>query len=169
MNTFLGRKIAQTDKAIWLWEKVLISIEFARIIEFGTYKGNFSLYLYLHCLQRKKDFYTYDTIDWKEIDHKAHLKNFLNFDSRFVKGDVFAFEKSIGLLIKSSGLSIVFCDGGDKVKELQTFTPYLKHGDIIAVHDWQKEVFPKDVPASLIAYFTDLCDEEGYKRFLKRK
>ena len=63
--------------------------------------------------------------------------------------DVFEIEAKIAGLIKSDGITIVFCDGGNKVKELEVFSKYIKKEDFIAVHDWGTEVLPTDVPKEL--------------------
>lgn len=39
--------------------------------------------------------------------------------------------------IQSDGTTLVMCDGGDKIKEFNTFAPYLKKGDVICAHDFQ--------------------------------
>lgn len=148
-STFLGRVVAQSDTEISFWEHFLSQREFARIVEFGTYRGNFSLYLYLYCLQNKKEFYTYDNQDWKSLDKRQHLKNKLGFDKHFKLCDIFEIESEIGELISSPGLSIVFCDNGNKPEELKIFSKYLKSGDIIVSHDWLTEVREKDLPYNL--------------------
>ena len=38
--------------------------------------------------------------------------------------------------IKQDGLTIVFCDGGDKVKEFNLLSDFIKVGDIIMAHDF---------------------------------
>ncbi len=49
---------------------------------------------------------------------------------------MFAHVDEIARFIGRKGTTAVFCDGGDKRKELQAFTPCLKIDDVIAVHDW---------------------------------
>jgi hydroxymethylpyrimidine pyrophosphatase-like HAD family hydrolase len=39
-------------------------------------------------------------------------------------------------LIQSEGRTLVVCDGGDKPKEFNTFSKYLKSGDVIMAHDY---------------------------------
>ena len=36
----------------------------------------------------------------------------------------------------TNGVVYIFCDGGDKPKELLTFSKFMKSGDIISVHDY---------------------------------
>lgn len=141
--------MSQSEGEILFWERFLTRTNFKRIIELGTYKGHFSFYLYLYCIQNKKEFYTYDNLDWKSFDKRAHLKNKLNFDKCFKKADIFEIKKEIGEIIQRQGTTIVFCDNGNKPKELKTFTLYLKKDDIIVSHDYGTEVQKTDIPNGL--------------------
>ena len=38
--------------------------------------------------------------------------------------------------IRSPGVSVVLCDGGDKPREFRILAEYLKPGDVIAAHDF---------------------------------
>lgn len=49
----------------------------------------------------------------------------------------------------------VFCDGGDKVKELNFWSRSIPPGSLISVHDWGTEVTPDDVPEGLTPYRED--------------
>lgn len=157
-GTFLGRKMSQSDGAINLWEKTIARLRFKRLLEIGTYNGNFSHYLMLLCEEKKADFETYDIIDYKNK----------KLTGNFHQVDVFAILSHLELFIKHSGQSIVFCDGGDKAGELRTFSQYLKSDDIIIVHDWNIEVFPEDVPNNLIEIYVKECESEGYTRMFKK-
>jgi cephalosporin hydroxylase len=78
-----------------------------------------------------------------EIDQKAVNKEF-KFQCTFsgktlVFGNVFSpkvsgFLKMVMDLAK--GPTLLFCDGGDKVKEIQTFHSFLRAGDFLMVHDY---------------------------------
>lgn len=156
-GTFLGRRMAQSEFAILFWEELLYKRKFKRIIDIGTYNGNFSWYLALYCEEKKAEFYTFDIASF-QVPKKVRR--------HFKKLDVFENEKMIGDLIKQDGLTILFCDGGNKPKELKIFTPYLKRGDIIVVHDWKTEVFEKDIPIGLSPIFLETY-EELTKAFIK--
>lgn len=49
----------------------------------------------------------------------------------------------IGKLLAEHGRSLVYCDNGRKLMELQMVSPLLKSGDIVGVHDYAWEV-PED-------------------------
>jgi len=137
-STFLGERVSQHYLAIPMWEDVLTRFKLARFIELGTWWGNFSIYFLMFCMNREADFITYDTVRRKN----SRLKWLLKFDSCHRKKDVFTSYTEIAQEIAKEGRTVLFCDNGDKQKELALFAPCLKSGDIIAVHDWMTEVFP---------------------------
>lgn len=141
-----------------LWEKVFANIEFARIIEFGSYKWGMSLFFYLFCLQRRAEFYAYDIGKFSP----TRVIRELGITKHFRMIDIFSIEDEIGKIIKKEGKTIVYCDGGDKARELEVFSKYLKKGDIIAVHDWGTEV--RSYPDYLTEIYSKECDEEGMTR-----
>ena len=156
--TFLGRRTSQNELAIPSWERVLRKVRFKTFIDIGTYNGNFSYYLLLFCKERGAEFYSYDILDHKNKRIAGH----------FQKLDVFKNENEIGALIRQESISVVFCDGGDKVREVQTFSQYLKPGDIIAVHDYGKEVFLKDIPSGLTMIHVDLIEWNPLTRWFQK-
>ena len=137
--------MSQAPGAIEFWEKILLENDYMRLIEFGTYKGGLSIFFLLWSLQRKSKFYTYDN-----MTHKlSRIAYYLHLPEYFKKLDIFECEEEIGKLIKLPGQTIIFCDNGDKPKELKVFSKYLKVGDIIGVHDWLTEVQLSDIPEGL--------------------
>lgn len=160
-GTFLGRKMSQTPRAISMWDNILGSLDFKRILEFGTTRGVLSQYFLLFCKERGAQFYTYDIKDWgMPTDVREH----------FHHKDIFTIEEEIGNIIKSPGLTVVFCDNGNKIKELRTFSPYLKPRDIIAVHDWKTEVIPEEAYAvsNLKEVYIRESKEDGMTRFFRK-
>ena len=49
--------------------------------------------------------------------------------------------------IQKEGKTLLFCDGGDKKCEFNTFSPFLKDGDFIMLHDYahDKEFFNREI------------------------
>lgn len=158
-GTFLGRRMAQSRKAIWLWEQLLSMVRFSRIIDIGTYNGNFSYYLALYCEERNAEFYTYDIRSF--VKPKLVNKYFFNID-------IFSKQEIIKSFIKKEGITILFCDGGNKIKEVETFCPALKSNDILVVHDWNIEIAGKNMPLDLVAILEKECEEEGYIKIFKK-
>lgn len=171
-GTFLGRKLSQTPKAIWLWEQVLTKYNFKRIIDIGTWRGNLSFYLYLFCLARDAEFHTFDVREKWQFDY-PDLKKELGFPSHFYGMDIFKNIEKIKEFIQKEGITILYCDDGEKTREFNTFAPFLKTGDVIAVHDWKTEVSPESIEKTKTDYgfkeiFVKECDEEGMTRFFEK-
>ena len=169
ITRFLGEQMAQTPKSLNVWEDLLAGYDFKRIIDIGTYKGFHSLYLLLYCLNRiDARLYTYDP---KKKWGGSPLMNLMNFGEYYKKWDVFQHIEEIGKIIQEDGISIVFCDGNEKSKELNTFAPFLKVGDVIGQHDWNTYYSkPEDTAETrekyhLVEVLGKQCDEEGYLRF----
>lgn len=173
-GTFLGRKMMQTERAVWLWEKILSQIEFKRIVEIGTSSGNFSLYLFLLCIESGARFYTYDKRHYlsklvtKRFKNISLVKELTNFGGYFSKLNVFENEKLVADVIQQEGKTILFCDGGNKIREYNTFVKYLKNGDIVVVHDWMSEIFPEQLEYKLEPIFAEECKEEGMTKFFQK-
>lgn len=144
-TSFIGIRAAQSLADFQLWEQFLSKTNFARIIEIGTYRWGMSLFFWLWCKTKGAEFYTYDV---KSFPATRVIRD-LGITTQFRLADVFTIKEEIGNLIGRSGITIVFCDGGDKPKELRTFSHYLKQGDFIVVHDWGTEVKRNDVPRTL--------------------
>ena len=160
-TTFIGVKMAQTPRAVALWEQVLSEIGFKRIIEFGSYKWGMSLLFFLFALKQGAEFYTYDIGKFTP----PRVVRQVGVNKHFKMVDVFSIEKDIGELIKKDGITVIYCDGGDKQRELDTFSKYMKKGDYIAVHDWGTEATL--APRFLNEVFSKECDEEGMTRIFQ--
>jgi len=151
-GTFLGGEGGQSDLFICVWEKVLKPLDFSRIVELGTWNGNFSIYFALWCQRRKAKFYTFDMLDWKECHNtKEDFSDAIKFKKAFLKGSFTAgsvldgpLVEYIQYLVGLPGPTVLFCDNGGKRAEFDLYVPYLKDGDIVAVHDWQREIGPVD-------------------------
>ena|SRR3990167_10258490 len=161
-TTFLGVKMSQASYIIPFWEKILFENDFRRIVEFGTYKGGLSLFFLLWCMQRKSAFYTYDNMAHKY----SRLGYGLKLPQHFKKIDIFKHEKEIGEIIQRPGRTIVFCDNGDKPRELKIFSKYLKPGDIIGVHDFNTEVMENDIPSDLTIIGIETGEPKGEPKTL---
>ena len=135
-STLFGQMMVQTFESLFYWEKILVDSKFRRIIEFGTYPGGLSVYLLLWCLERDAEFYTYDIKQFTS----TKLKYSLDLQRYFRQKDIFKHRLEIIKLIQKPGQTILFCDNGNKKKEVRIFTKYMKRGDIIGIHDWNREI-----------------------------
>jgi hypothetical protein len=135
-RNFLNFEMGQNSLAIPTLDEFLRTIPVPdQIIEIGTGKGGFSVFLQMACMRYQSQFVTYD-IDASRLMYR-HMFKVMGIDYRVQ--DVFECEQEVIDLIKQNGTTILFCDGGDKVKEFNTFAPHMKSGDFIFVHDFAED------------------------------
>lgn len=110
-----------------------------RIIELGTMTGNLSMIIYNLRKEISEDF-DYITIDIRR-DIKMELlpKNMI-----YCQMDIFNNLEFIGHLIKPQ--TLILCDNGDKVKEINKLAKYLKPHCVMMAHDYShdRETFNPD-------------------------
>lgn len=104
----------------------------SQIIEIGSRNGGFTTILDEHNLSNTARVYT---IDIDGFNPNAKFSD----NVTQIKADCFAIETVIGNIISQPGVTLVFCDGGDKIREINTFSKYLKSGDMIFGHDYAKD------------------------------
>lgn len=142
---------------------------FDYIIEFGTAGGGLSLYLHFQQLIRDKKFITFDVhprktghtdkdpaIIFEKVSLNYKLQNI--FDEPAIK--------YIKEIIDSCDKVLVYCDNGNKPRELRTYAPMLKCGSVIGFDDWLTEIHPHNVNPICKQYnLTEIANEftEGYK------
>lgn len=127
------------DTRVWAeWKP-----EVVQFIELGTGTGVFSKYL-LNIL-KPQTFHTFDRLDCPDFELRPHY-TFIDIlaDGRG--------SKLIADLISRPGKTLLFCDNGDKPQEVKLYSPFLKPGDILVVHDWMIEIKPEHIPT----YFTPI-------------
>jgi predicted O-methyltransferase YrrM len=115
------------------------------IVEIGTYAGGFALLLRGHDLSEHANIYSYEVDPAPSEPYREILEQ---EDIEFLcPADVFEtkWAISVALNIGRPGVSILFCDGGDKIREFHLFAPALKTGDLILAHDLGSEIRPEDV------------------------
>jgi hypothetical protein len=129
----LGFDMNQNRLAIPTWSYLMETYPPKRIIELGAYNGGFTTAIGVHAWRIGAEVHSWDTSKCPN-DHWKSLSDFLNI--RFYQDDVFSNVDTIGSLIASPGPTILLCDNGDKKKEFNTFSQFLKPGDIIGAHDY---------------------------------
>ena len=125
-------QVSQVMGIYFMFDKNFLS-KFDTIIEIGTYNGGLSSWIFDN---KNKDakFVTYD-IDVTVKSEKLNPK----IDSRLEDCFSESTFKDIINFIKSDGKCLVLCDGGNKPKEFNEFSKYLKSGDHIMCHDYCKD------------------------------
>ncbi len=146
-HTFLGLDMYQNQNALLVFDTILKhyannGIKVGQIIEIGTALGGLSVFLGLAAKAYFARFITYDVRDY--TPYKDFFSRLL-VDFRI--GNCFTEEHIIKNEIQAEGATILFCDGGNKASELNTFAKHLKPGDVVLAHDYgyDRESFEKDV------------------------
>jgi predicted O-methyltransferase YrrM len=107
-----------------------------RILEIGTALGGFTMFL-----KKVVDSFNLDTKiltfdisarpwydDMKKMGIDVRVEDIFN-DYQDIPNEIKNF-------IKQDGLTIILCDGGDKIREFKLLSHFLKKGDIIMAHDY---------------------------------
>jgi len=82
--------------------------------------------------------------------------------ARIIGGDAFGrgVIKEVHLAIRAAGRAYVFCDNGDKLRELKSYSELLDSGDLISAHDYGTEVHAPD-----LVYLSDGFEEIEPEKF----
>jgi len=148
--SFGGVPMAQIWADLVLWEAVLNENPVDAIFEIGTWQGGFSWWLYAQSLARDIFFLTFDAVE-PERNIPA-----------FLRVDVFAETTMLGKRFRAFEPCVVFCDGGNKPRELQTFAAELRDPrSLLLVHDWGTEMLPGDVPDTVEMVYREFCEQLG--------
>jgi len=125
-----GIHVGQTPNVIDLFKNIIP--QFDTIIEIGTHRGGFT-YFFNNIKSKNTELISFE-INIKNIDDRV-----LNSEIDIVIGDCFdtQYEIMIKNKISSGGRTLLLCDGGNKNKEFNTFSKYLKPDDVIMLHDYK--------------------------------
>ena len=156
----MGLEMFQTYEDLQIWETVFKTYDIKSVMELGTGYGGMSVFFALQCYQRGMDFVTYDNVQSLFFD--SGLPALLNIGKNFrninIVGESEHWEV-LNWIEKARRPLAIMVDNGDKRRDFRMVAPYTKPGDIIAVHDWEKEFFPEDVGDVKVEYiFKDVCD-----------
>jgi len=149
-TSFGGIPMAQIAADMILWEAVLNENPVDAIFEIGTWQGGFSWWLYAQSLARDIFFQTFDAV---QPDRNIPA---------FLRVDVFAEAKMLGKRFRAFEPCVVFCDGGNKPRELRTFAQELRDPrSLLFAHDWGEEIGPDDVPDTVEMVYGEFCEQLG--------
>jgi hypothetical protein len=149
-TSFGGVAMAQYWLDLTVWESVLnMHPGLVGIVEIGSWKGGFSWWLWAQACARGMAFHTCDAV---VPEHDTPC---------FDRVDVWANPEIIEGWLEFEPV-VLFCDGGNKPRELRTFAPMLQHADsLVFVHDWGTETMPDDVPDCLEPLYDAWLDSLG--------
>lgn len=120
--------------------------KFTHILEIGTYRGGFTMYLRM-CNRPTTKILSYDiqeqpeykTLRLQNIDIK--IKNI--FDEKYTR----VIDEQALSFLSETGSKLILCDGGNKAAEFNCLSKYLNIGDFIMAHDYafSHEYFKKNI------------------------
>ena len=158
--SFLGVTSQQQFSDLVAWEIFFQKYTIEYFAELGTGRGGMSLYFLLMALQRKFKFRTYDhtypsrvasTRLGEKLEFWNYLRQadiFLEVDKEIIVGD---FSRPI----------MLYCDNGDKPREVAEYGSQLLPGDFLAVHDFEVEIFEDEIPSRFSPILLDTCEKLG--------
>lgn len=149
--SFGGIPAAQHHSDLFVWEKVLNNYpDLKQIVEIGTWHGGMSWFLWVQTQARGMSFVTCDV-----VEPLVAIPCFQQINVFSPAG-----RRELMELIGDEPM-LLFCDGGNKPRELKDFTGNLPEGSLVAVHDWGTETLVSDVPDWLEETMNVLCDSLG--------
>lgn len=141
--SFLGTTSQQQFADLIVWEVFFQQVSVKSMVELGTGRGGMAMYFQLMAIQKNFKFRTYDNDPRIPVVLKTPLASLVNIHYR--SADVFA--EKLSIVHEFVHPVVLFCDDGDKPREMKEYSPYLVKGDYLAVHDFGREVFEDDFPA----------------------
>lgn len=138
----------QNYKAFEIFYNFIRDVKPKRILEIGTSLGGFTSFLKYACNQLgiECDILTFDIYEksWynelSKMGIDVRIENIFSNEYQTLSQEVIDF-------IRLEGTTIVLCDGGDKVREFNILSDYLKKGDFILGHDYavNKDTFEESI------------------------
>lgn len=120
-------------------------------VELGTFRGLTTLWLGVAMQLRGGHVTTFDIADVRDADIVAAWPANITFRREDVLADNPNVVGQFGL-VGPPGV-LLFCDNGDKVREVALYARHLRSGSVLLVHDWETEVPPAAV-APFLTEFT---------------
>jgi predicted O-methyltransferase YrrM len=137
LSAYNGWAAQQNDGVYEVMYNFIKEVKPKQILEIGTALGGFTKFIAFACKNLNLD----TKIISVDIHHKDWYQEIrdmgveLNIENIFSEDYTQVNQKYVDF-IKQDGTTIVFCDGGDKVKEFNVLSDFLKVGDLILAHDF---------------------------------
>jgi hypothetical protein len=137
LSAVLNHAAQQHHDVYKVFYDFLKEIQPTRILEIGTALGGFTQFLKiaLNDLNNSAKILTYDIhrMTWytelEGMGIDVRVENVFDENFQSVKQEVIDF-------IQDDGVTIVLCDGGNKIGEFNLLSKYIKKGDYILAHDY---------------------------------
>ena len=137
-----GLYAQQHMRAFDEFKKLLSLVKPDQILEIGTAGGGFTLFLreYLNEIGLRDSLITsFDIKDAPQYDKSLRVLNNISINIENIFDEEYRTIKNFDTInnyINRDGVTLVLCDGGNKISEFRCMAPLLKKGDIIMAHDY---------------------------------
>jgi hypothetical protein len=156
LSSFMGMTAQQTHEVYEVFYNFLNEVKPVRILEIGTALGGFTQFLKWVSkeINHPIDILSYDIYgrSWYDDMIKdgidVRIEDIFTENYQGVKQEVIDF-------IRQDGVTVVLCDGGNKIGEFNVLSNFIKSGDFIMAHDYgeNKEVFETKINRKLWNWF----------------
>jgi cephalosporin hydroxylase len=175
LSSYLGMDAQQKHKAYEVFYNFLNEVKPKRILEIGTALGGFTRFLKKVSDESNLgiNILTYD------INRMNWYDDLINEGIDVRVEDIFsdnysAVNQEVINYIQQDGLTIVLCDGGNKVGEFNILSNYIKRGDFIMAHDYvyNREDFTENYDKKIWnwheiehSYIAEACDRNNLQSY----
>lgn len=156
LSSFMGMTAQQTHEVYEVFYNFLNEVKPVRILEIGTALGGFTQFLkwVSEEINHPIDILSYDIYGRSWYDDMINdgidvrIEDIFTDNYQRVKQEVIDF-------IQQDGVTVVLCDGGNKIGEFNVLSNFIKSGDFIMAHDYgeNKEVFETKINRKLWNWF----------------
>ena len=150
---YKGIRCFHEENAIPIIREIVKEFTPELIIEFGTSFGGMTLIF--HEIYPDIELHTFGRPDLPELPNRRKVTERYLFGESviFHQVDILKYPvEEIVTLCKDERRKFLYCDNGNKPKEVEMYSKYLNVGDMIGCHDWGTEIFAKDVEGILDRY-----------------
>jgi hypothetical protein len=177
LSTVNGLSAQQHHGAFEVFHDFVKEVRPKRILEIGTALGGFIEFIF-NCTKYydlNTEIWSYDIYrnswydDFVKKGINVRVENIFSDDYTEVKQEVIDF-------IKSDGTTIILCDGGNKKKEFEILSKFMKDGDYILAHDYceNREIFEEKIKGKIWDWLEisnediiNSCNENNLKYYKK--
>jgi len=134
------------EEAIPVIQGIIKDFEPELMIEFGTSFGGMTLIF--HEMYPDVELHTFDRPDITEFPNRRKVteKHLFGESVIFHQVDIISYPlEEIIVLLKDGRKKFLYCDNGNKPREMEMYSKYLNKNDMIGCHDWGTEIFNGDV------------------------
>tara|TARA_R110000772_G_scaffold246671_1_gene360388 strand:- start:79 stop:714 length:636 start_codon:yes stop_codon:yes gene_type:complete len=139
ISSYMGFSCQQNPYCFEEFYKLLESIKPSRILEIGTSLGGLTSYLKhvateigLSTVVRSYDIYELNWYNELRDNDNVDIRVENIFEDNYSK----LTDTEIIDFIQSDGITLILCDGGNKIEEFNLLSNYMKSSDVIMAHDY---------------------------------